>query len=71
MPNRRRGIEEYTIGPNSAHVVYSADQDTENLIELYITPLDGSAAPTKLNGALTPGGDVWLGIASPDGQTVV
>ena len=28
--------------------IYTADQDTRNVIELYSAPLDGSTAPVKL-----------------------
>jgi hypothetical protein len=52
-------------------VVYSAEQDTNNVNELYTVPIGGGVA-TKLNGALPSGGNVGLYFRiSPDGSTVV
>jgi predicted outer membrane repeat protein len=39
--------------------------------ELYSVPLDGSAEPVKLNGALVSGGAVWEFQISPDSSQVV
>ncbi len=47
----------FHISPDSSRVVYLADQDTDNVSELYSVPLTGGL-PTKLNGALVTGGDV-------------
>jgi len=47
------------ISPDSSRVVYWADQDTKDVFELYSVPSAGpAAAGVKLNGPLTPGGDV-------------
>lgn len=52
-------IVEYQISADSSYVVYLADQDTDEVIELYSVPTDGSTPPIKLNSALTTGG--WVG----------
>jgi hypothetical protein len=64
-------ISDFYVTADSARVVYTADQDTDEVFELFSVPIDGSSAPTKLNGSLTAGGDVWLGWPSPDGQIIV
>jgi Tol biopolymer transport system component len=48
----------FLVSPDGQRVVYCADQDTDEVIELYSVPVDGSSAPVKLNGPLVPGGDV-------------
>ncbi len=59
-------------GSDGLFVVYSADQDASNVVELYRVPLDGGASPVKLSGALVAGGDVRPGFRiSPEGTRVV
>lgn len=48
------------ITRDGATVLYVAEQDVDGRDELYAAPIDGSAPPTKLNGALVAGGDVGL-----------
>ena len=56
----------------SGFVVYTAEGDTEDQVELYSVPLLGGAAPVKLNGPLIPEGDVDSRIAlTADGARVV
>lgn len=59
------------IAPDSSRVVYVAVQDTPDVAELYGVPLDGSAAPVKISGALAPGGAVKVPKVSPDSSRVV
>jgi Tol biopolymer transport system component len=47
--------ERLTLSPDGSRAIYAADQQTDNLIELYSTRVDGSALPVKLNGPLLPG----------------
>ena len=62
----------FRIGPDGLTVVYLADQEQNERFELYAVPLDGSASPVKLNGALVAGGDVQPDFAfTPDGSNVV
>ena len=58
--------------PDGLCVVYRADQDANNVQELYSVVTDGSAAPVKLSAPLVGGGDVKRGfVLTPDGQRVV
>jgi Tol biopolymer transport system component len=62
----------FQISPDGRTVVYRADAETDEVIELYAVPLDGSAAPVKLSGALVTGGDVQGDfVIAPDGARVV
>ena len=55
--------------PDSERLAYIADPNETDVFELYVAPADGSAAPTKLSGALVAGGNVQGQPAwSPDGQ---
>src|SRR5262245_36202261 len=49
---RTRSIDDYVLSPDGARVVYLADPETIDFDELYSVPVDGSAAPVKLNGPL-------------------
>jgi len=62
----------FAIGPDGMRVVYSADQATDDVIELYSVPLDRSSAPVRLSGPMAANGDV-LGVfrISPDGSRVI
>ncbi len=44
----------FKISPDGSRVVYRADQDTDEVFELYSAPVDGSTAAVKLNGLLPP-----------------
>src|SRR5262245_26871874 len=59
------------ISPDSTTLVYRADQDEDEVNELYSVPLDGSAPALQLNAALVPGGDVVQVHISPDSSRVV
>ncbi|HEX6885179.1 MAG TPA: hypothetical protein VF530_17525 [Planctomycetota bacterium] len=60
------------FSPDGAHVVYRADQDTDEVFELYSAPSAGGP-PVKLSAPFVRGGDVELfGVQiSPDSQWVV
>ena len=63
-----RGV---SISPDSSTVIYRADQDTDDVVELFSVPLVGGV-PIKLNGPLGSSGDVVRPAQiSPDGSTVV
>jgi len=62
--------EGFQISPNGDRVVYRADQDTNNVIELYSVPIEGGAV-VRLNGTLTPFGSVDSFRISPDGTRFV
>ena len=62
----------FYISPNSARVVYRADQQTDEVVELYSVPIAGPASSgVKLNGALVGGGDVYEASISPNSARVV
>lgn len=48
------------ISPNGSHVVYAADQNTNNIREIFSVPIEGGAI-TRLNDDLVEGGDVLDG----------
>jgi Tol biopolymer transport system component len=52
------GVWSFDFSPNSARVIYRADQEADNVYELYSVPLDTSAMPVKLNKPLAMDGDV-------------
>jgi len=61
------------FGPDGARVVYVADQEHDEVLELYSVPLGGGPA-VRLDGALAPGGtagDVERFEVSPDGRHVL
>ncbi len=59
------------VSPDGSSAVYRADQEADDVIELYSVPLDGSRAPLKLNQPLGPAGDVFSALVSPDGAWVL
>jgi hypothetical protein len=61
----------YSISPNGNVVVYQADQDTDDVMELYSVSIDRTSAPIKLNSPLVSGGDVYFFKISPDSGRVV
>ncbi len=61
---------DFAISPDSARVVYLADQETDALNELWSVPLSGGTG-TKLNRTLVAGGDVQDFLISPDSDSVV
>jgi len=64
----------YVVSPDSTRVAYIADQEADNLNELFGAPILGVPAAVKLNPALAPGpraGDVHGYRLTPDGATVV
>lgn len=67
-------VEFFKVSPDGSRVVYKADQDMDEVDELYSVPIDGSAPAQKLSGELTAGGDIDFGIAfwiSPDSTRVI
>ena len=60
------------ISPDGAWVVYFADQDTDEVVEIYSVPIGGGTV-NKLNGPLVAGGDVETGQVrfSPDSSRVI
>ena len=63
-------VRDFSISPNSSRVVYSADQDTDGVGELYSVPIGGGTV-TELNSPLVAGGSVYRFSISPDSSRVV
>ncbi len=63
--------EDFLISDDGSWVIYFADQDTNNVLELYSAPTIGGSNSVKLNGNLPNGGDVSEFKISPDGSRVV
>jgi len=75
----RGDVTDFQITPDGSKVVYIADQNTDNVFELFVVPIEGGA-PLKLNAPLVANGDVlnparfFEAVAfqiSPDGSRVV
>ena len=59
------------ITPDNANVIYRADQETDEVLELYSVPITGGPT-TKLSGTLVADGDVgYLFRVSSDNTRVV
>ncbi len=63
-------IQRVETSPTGKYVVYLADQESDEVFELYSVPTRGGAVK-KLNGSLVAGGDVTNFTISPDGKYVV
>jgi Tol biopolymer transport system component len=44
--------------PDSQHIVYAADADTDEVVELYLSDLGGAPDPRRVSSPLVEGGDV-------------
>ena len=65
-------VLEFKISSNSARVVYSADQDVDEQIELFSISITGlPAEAVKLNNNLVSGDDVTSFLINPDSNIVV
>lgn len=79
LPSGSTVWPDYDITADSLRVVYRAEQDEQDKIEIYSVPIDGPAgAGVKLNGDLVAGGDVQASdwrhpgfLITPDGSRVV
>jgi hypothetical protein len=63
---------DFAVSPEGGHVIYRADQDVDEVFELFSVPVTGGQAPIRLNAALPPGGNVSGGSFgfTPSGQVV-
>ncbi len=62
---------DFAVSPDSTTVVYLADPDTDAFTELFAAPLDGSAAPLKLNDLSFDADRVFDFAITPDSKRVV
>jgi Tol biopolymer transport system component len=51
-------LDLFQIDPTSGAVVYAADEETDEVVELYSVPIDGSGPRVKVSGIPAPGTDV-------------
>jgi Tol biopolymer transport system component len=62
------------ISPDSSRVIYTADQDADNVFDIFSAPIAGGA-PVKLSGPMVANGDVSVGSGgrtfTPDGSRVI
>ena len=66
-----RNVESFQIAPNSQGVVYRADQQTDEIFNIYAVGILGGT-PVKLNGPLAWLGDVdYYYTITPDSKGVV
>lgn len=63
-------VTRFAITPDEQHVVYLADQATDQVFELFRVPLDGSGAPVRVNPPLDGTADVTDFAISPDSMRV-
>src|SRR5262249_5962612 len=63
--------ESFAISPDGLTVVYRADQDVDERYQIYRVPIDGSAAPVRLNDPLEPNSDVFGFAIDPTSRHVL
>jgi Tol biopolymer transport system component len=59
------------MAPAGDFVVYTADQERDEVVELYSAPRDGRRAPVRLHAPATAGGDVAAFAVTADERRVV
>ncbi len=64
------GLFGIKLSPDGSTVVYSAEQETINVHEIFSVPIGGGTV-TKLNSTLPANGDIFEFKISPDSSTVV
>src|SRR4051794_27103571 len=61
---------DYQISPDSKMVAFTADLDTDDVVELYPEPITGTH-PIKLNPPLVKNGEVFTFLFTPDSQSIL
>jgi Tol biopolymer transport system component len=68
------GSTSILISPDSSRVIYTADQDADNVFEIFSVPIAGGT-PVKLSGPMVANGDVSVSTGgrafSPDSSRVI
>jgi Tol biopolymer transport system component len=57
----------YEFSPDSGSVAYMADQDADDVIEVYIVDVAAPGVTTTLSGPMTGEGDAWFFRFNPEG----
>ncbi len=65
LPNTGFPDQIFQFTSDETRVVYLADQEIDEVFELFVAATDGSGSPTKLSGALVADGDVASAVAFP------
>ena len=55
LTNPDRNVQNFEWGPNSTLIAYIADQDTEEVFELYVSPFDNNTPNVKVSGTTLDG----------------
>ncbi|MHC4458897.1 MAG: TolB family protein, partial [Planctomycetota bacterium] len=62
-----KDVKEFKWSPDSSRIAYRAEQDTDNVVELYTSPPDSSTGNTKINpNTFVPGQNVTAFAWAPD-----
>jgi hypothetical protein len=64
-------VTNFAITPNSASVVYLADQRVDQIFELFLSPITGPGSGTSLNPPLNAGQNVTTFAVTPDNTAVI
>ncbi len=64
-------VTRFALTPDATAVIYIADQEQNDVFELWRVNLASPGSSTKLNGVLVPGGDVEEFAVTPDNSAVV
>ncbi len=70
LPAESDVYDEFEFSPDSQHIAYVADQDANDVLELYSVAVANLGVSQKLNGALVSGGDVCRFQFAPDSARV-
>ncbi|MEQ1891682.1 MAG: hypothetical protein ABL998_04005 [Planctomycetota bacterium] len=62
---------DYQLDPTNGYVLYRADQDTDNVVELYSAAFEGAQTSIRLHPPLPTGRATGLVTPAPDGEHVV
>lgn len=69
-PGGSTGLFGFAISPDGSRVVYSADQETNNVHEIFSVPIGGGPS-VKLNGTLPANGAIFQFQITPDSTSVI
>ena len=66
-------VASFAINPIGTHVAYVADQDVNDVFEVYVAPIGGNLPAVKISGAMVAGGSVEAARLqiSPDSSRVL
>ena len=68
LTNPDPDVENFEWAPNSAQIAYIADQDTDEVFELYVSPFDDNTPNVKVSGLLLDGNGIKELAPVPSGE---